>query len=171
MRYNAWIMIDPSTGELSFNAGRIKLGRRLTLESLGSLAIAPGDAPGPNLVKFMTSKVFPSLESDGGIQFSVQLDFLNSTLTGVRLMAQAPEFPPDLTDWDLKREEARHDFHCLWVRRQLGWLWRLRRPSWGRVLALCGRNLDTTPRLSIIKVVYVEFGDIENDIDREFGGP
>lgn len=161
-------MIDPSTGELSFNDGQVRFGPKLTLEEVEKIPAASTDGPGPDLVKFMTTKVFQSLESGDGAKFSVRLDFLRSTLTSVRLMAKAPQFPPNLTDWSLEREEARHDFHCLCVRKNLGWLWRLRRYPWGRVLALCGRNLDKTPRESIIKVVYVEFGDIEKELELEF---
>ena len=161
-------MIDPATGELSFNGGALHFSRATTPESLKSLGAAVSDAPGPDLVPSMFTKGLRGLESPSGTRFSAHLDFLGSTLTSVRLMATMPEYPPDLTDWDLEREMARHDFHCLWVRRQLGWLWRLRRYSWGRVQALCGRNLDKTPRLSIIKVIYVEFAAIEEAVAREF---
>ncbi|MBI5208745.1 MAG: hypothetical protein HY927_02080 [Elusimicrobia bacterium] len=160
-------MIDTATGELSFNDGEVRFGPGATPESLQALPVAVGSAPGPDLVRFMTTRVIQGLRSGPGT-FSAHLDFLRSTLTSVRLMAKGPLWPPDLTDWSLEREMARHDFHCLWVRRQLGWLWRLRRYPWGRVQALCGRNLDKTPRESIVKVVYVEFADIEDAISREF---
>lgn len=163
-------MIDPSTGELSFNGGAVRFGRASTPESLTRLPAAASDAPGPGLVPSMTTKEFRGLESFPGTRFSASLDFLGPTLTSVRLKATMPQFPPDLTDWTLEREEARHDFHCLWVRRQMGWLWRLRRPDWGRVAALCGRNLDKTPRESIVKVIYVEFAAIEEAVARDFAG-
>lgn len=157
-------MIDPSSGELRFNGGGVAIGPTSTLESFQALP----DAPGPELVPLMKTKELLDLESFPGTRFSARLDFLKSTLTTVRLMAKGPAFPPNLSDWSLEREEARHDFHCLWIRRQLGWLWRLRRYPWGRVQALCGRNLDKTPRESIIKVVYVEFAAIEDAVNREF---
>lgn len=161
-------MIDLATGELDFNGLGVKIGPSSTLEELEKLPVPLEDAPGPDLVPFMKTKALHYLESEPGTRFCVYFDFLRSALAGVRLMAKRPEFPPNLSDWDLKREEARHDFHCLWVRSQLGWLWRLRRYPWGRVQALCGRNLDKTPRESIIKVVYVDFGEIEEEVAREF---
>ena len=161
-------MIDPSTGEVSFNGGRIRFGPGTTPESLNGLPLVPGDAPGPALVESMTTKAFEGLESEAGTRFSARLDFLGPALTAVRLMASGQGFPPNLTDWTLEREEARHAFHCLRVRRDLGWLWRLRRYPWGRVQALCGRNLDKTPRESIIKVIYVEFAAIEDAVAADF---
>lgn len=160
-------MLDSASGELSFNDGAIRFGRDTTPESLSKLPAAVHDAPGPDLVSFMSTKAIENLRSGDGL-FSARLDFLRSALTAVRLMAKGPDFPPNLSDWSLPREEARHDFHCFWVRGQLGWLWRLRRYPWGRVQALCGRNLDKTPRESIIKVIYVEFADIEAEVSREF---
>lgn len=157
-------MIDPSTGKLRFNGGALSLGADTRLAAVSAAA----DGPGPDLVPAMRTKALPGLRSDLGAVFSAHLDFLKEDLTAVRLMAVAPEFPPDLTDWDLKREMARHDFHCVWVRKQLGWLWRLRRYPWGRVQALCGRNLDETPRLSIVKVTYVDFAAIEEAVARDF---
>lgn len=160
-------MIDSATGELSFNEGTLRVGPSTTPQALSELPIAAIDACGPDLVSFMTTKEFCGLRSGAGL-FTARLDFLRSELTSVRLSAQGGEFPPDLDDWSLAREEARHDFHCLWIRGQLGWLWRLRRYPWGRVQALCGRNLDMKPRESVIKIVYVEFAAIEEEIAREF---
>lgn len=161
-------MIDPATGDLSFNGGKARFGRDTTPESLKTLALPVHDAPGPDLVESMTTKAVSGLEAKSGEPFSARLDFLGSALTSVRLMAVDPRFPPDLTDWTLEKEEARHSFHCLCVRRDLGWLWRLRRYPWGRVQALCGRNLDKTPRESILKVIYVEFQAIEDAVAAEF---
>lgn len=164
MRYTINDMIDASTGELTFNGGAVRFGPTTTPDSLKNLPIAVGAAPGPDLVPSMTTKFIQGLESDPGSRFSARLDFFRTALTSVRLMATDPRFPPNLTDWTLEREEARHDFHCLWIKRHLGWLWRLRRYPWGRVQALCGRNLDKTPRESIIKVIYVGFEAIEEDL-------
>ena len=161
-------MIDPTTGGLSFNGGAVRLGPDTTPESLEALGLVLRDAPGPELVPSMKTKGVFGLDCGAGVKFSARLDFLKATLTGVRLMAVDPRFPPDLTDWSLEKEMARHDFHCLCVRRDMGWLWRLRRPPWGRVQALCGRNLDKTPRESIIKVIYVGFDAIEAAVAAEF---
>lgn len=159
-------MIDPSTGELRFNDGALRLGPETTPASLAGQGAREGD--GPALVASMRTLRLEGLRSNEGAVFSAHLDFLKDRLTAARLMAVGGSFPPDLSDWDLMREMARHDFHCLWVRRQLGWLWRLRRYAWGRTQALCGRNLDETPRLSIVKVAYVEFEAIEAAIARDF---
>jgi len=159
-------VIDPSTGELRFNDGALSLGPATSPAMLEGLGAA--DAEGPDLVPSMRTRFLAGLRSDQGAVFSAHLDFLKDQLTAVRLMAVGGVYPPDLRDWDLKREMARHDFHCLWVRKQLGWLWRLRRYPWGRVQALCGRNLDQTPRLSIVKVAYVEFEAIEAAVARDF---
>ncbi|MBI4346890.1 MAG: hypothetical protein HY553_08555 [Elusimicrobia bacterium] len=161
-------MIDPSTGELAFNGGSVRIGPQTTPAALERLGLAVSDAAGPDLVPAMRTKGLSGLRSDLEAVFTAHFDFLKDELTAVRLMALDPAYPPDLTDWDLKREMARHDFHCLWVRKQLGWLWRLRRPMWGRVQALCGRNLDETPRLSIVKVTYVDFAAIEEAVARDY---
>ncbi len=162
------MMLNPETGELRFLAANFKIGPSLTLESLRDLPVPVEDDLGPDLVPMMKTKAIHWVDGGPAGRFCVRLDFLRSTLAGVRLMAKRADFPPNLSDWDLKREEARHDFHCLWARRQLGWLWRLRRYPWGRVQALCGRNLDKTPRESILKVVYIDFGEIEERLAREF---
>ncbi|MBI5202570.1 MAG: hypothetical protein HY925_13350 [Elusimicrobia bacterium] len=159
-------MIDPSTGDISFNGGAVRLGPATTPAQVESLGAADGE--GPDLVPSMRPKLLRGLRSDLGAVFDAHLDFFKDQLTAVRLMAVNGNYPPDLKDWDLTREMSRHDFHCLWVRKQLGWLWRLRRPDWGRVQALCGRNLDETPRLSIVKVAYVEFEAIEDAVARDF---
>lgn len=159
-------MIDQSTGDLRFNERSIVLGPATTPATLEALGAS--DAPGPDLVPAMRTKALSGLRSDLEAVFSVHFDFLKNRLTAVRLMAVGGVYPPDLVDWDLAREMARHDFHCLWVRRQFGWLWRLRRYRWGRVQALCGRNLNQTPRLSIVKIAYVEFAAIEEAVARDF---
>ena len=158
-------MIDPSTGELSFNGGGVKFGKSTTPAALPPDAV---DAPGPDLVASMKSKALGVLDAGDGAKFWTALDFFGDALVSARLKAVDPRFPPDLTDWSLDREMARHDHHCLSLRRDLGWLWRLRRYPWGRVQALCGRNLDKTPRESIIKVIYVEFAAVEELVAREF---
>src|SRR5687768_10906829 len=104
-------MIDPSTGELSFNAGAFRIGPKTTPAALERLGLALSDAAGPDLVPSMSTKSASNLRSDLDAVFSAHFDFFKDELTAVRLMALAPAYPPDLTDWDLRREMARHDFH------------------------------------------------------------
>ncbi len=157
-------MINPATGDLLFNAGAVHIGPGLAPGVHPVLRADPLRAPDPGLVRSMRTEALSDLSSAVGGRFDARLDFLGPRLTGVRLMARGPAFPPDLRDWDIAREMARHKFHCDWTRGQLGWLWRVRRYPWGRVRALCGENLQKKPEESILQVLYVEFEKIEETL-------